>query len=94
MVVQNVHFTFAPEDGDRVQAMLRELRDASRTEAGVISFDVARSQDDPTVFVLWEVYRDRAALDSHRETEHFQRLVRNGVRPLAKALTGEILSPI
>jgi (4S)-4-hydroxy-5-phosphonooxypentane-2,3-dione isomerase len=94
MLIQCVHFTFAPEDADRVETMLRELRDASRAEAGIVSFEVARSQDDPDVFVLWEVYRDRAALDAHRGAEHFQRLVVNGVRPLAKARTGEILSPI
>ncbi len=94
MIIQNVHFVFAPEEGDRVEAMFRELRDASRAEAGVVSFDVARGQDDPSVFVLWEVYRDRAAFDSHRGAEHFQRLVVNGVRPLAKTRTGEILSPI
>jgi (4S)-4-hydroxy-5-phosphonooxypentane-2,3-dione isomerase len=94
MLIQCVHFTFAPEDSDRVEAMLRELRDASRGEAGVASFEIARSQEDPNVFVLWEVYRDRAALDAHRGTEHFQRLVVNGVRALAKARSGELLSPI
>jgi quinol monooxygenase YgiN len=94
MVIQCVHFTFAPEGGSRAEAMLRELRDASRSEAGVVAFDVARSQDDPNVFVLWEVYRDQAGFDSHRGAEHFQRLVVNGVRPLAKARTGEILLPI
>jgi (4S)-4-hydroxy-5-phosphonooxypentane-2,3-dione isomerase len=94
MLIQCVHFTFAPEDSDRVEAMLRELRDASRGEAGVASFEIARSQEDPNVFVLWEVYRDRAALDGHRGTEHFQRLVVNGVRALAKARSGELLSPI
>jgi quinol monooxygenase YgiN len=94
MVIQCVHFTFAPEGASRAEAMLRELRDASRSEAGVVAFDVARSQDDPNVFVLWEVYRDQAGFDSHRGAEHFQRLVVNGVRPLAKARTGEILLPI
>jgi (4S)-4-hydroxy-5-phosphonooxypentane-2,3-dione isomerase len=94
MLIQCVHFTFAPEDVDRVEAMLRELRDASRAEAGVVSFEVARSQEDPNVFVLWEVYRDRAAFDSHRGTEHFQRLVINGVRAVAKARAGELLSPL
>jgi quinol monooxygenase YgiN len=94
MIIQNVHFTFAPEDSDRVEAMLRELRDASRAEVGVVSFDVARGQEDPNVFVLWEVYRDQKGLDAHRAAEHYQRLVINGVRPLAKARSGEILCPI
>jgi quinol monooxygenase YgiN len=74
--------------------MLRELRDASREEEGVINFDVARSQEKPNVFALWEEYMDRAALDAHMATEHFKRLVLNGVRPLAQQRNGELVVPI
>jgi quinol monooxygenase YgiN len=74
--------------------MLRELRDASREEEGVINFDVARSQEKPNVFALWEEYRDRAALDAHMATEHFKRLVLNGVLPLAQQRNGELVVPI
>jgi quinol monooxygenase YgiN len=74
--------------------MLRELRDASREEEGVINFDVARSQEKPNVFALWEEYRDRAALDAHMATEHFKRLVLNGVRPLAQQRNGELVVSI
>ena len=94
MLIQSVHFTFAPEDADKSEAMLRELRDASRKEEGMISFDVARSQEKPNVFALWEVYEDRAALDSHMATEHFKRLVLNGVRQLAQQRTAETVFPI
>lgn len=94
MLIQNVHFTFAPEDGDKAESILRDLRDASRKEEGVIAFDVARSQAKPNVFVLWEVYRDKAALDSHIATDHYNRLVLNGVRPLAQERSGEIVLPI
>ncbi len=94
MLVQSIHYTFAPEDGDKVEAILRELRDASRKEAGVVQFEVARSQEHPNVFALWEVYRDGAALEAHKETEHFKRLAVNGVRRLAQQRAGEIAVPI
>jgi autoinducer 2-degrading protein len=94
MIIQMVHFTFAPDDGDRVAAMFRELRDKSRAEAGVVGFDVGRSAENPGYFALWEVYRNQAALDSHKNTEHFQRLVVNGVRALAKERAADILAPI
>jgi (4S)-4-hydroxy-5-phosphonooxypentane-2,3-dione isomerase len=83
MIVQSVHYAFAPEDGDKVAAMLRELRDASRREPGVMTFDVVRGQDNPTLFALYEEYRDQAALDAHSASEHFQRLVVQGVRTMA-----------
>ncbi len=94
MLVQAVQFTFAPEDAERAQAMFRELRDASRQEDGVIGFDVARSLEKPNVFALWEQYRDKAALEAHVSTEHYKRLVLGGLRPLARARDGELLSPL
>lgn len=94
MLIQSVRFTFAPEDTARAEAILRELVEPSRAEPGVISFDVARGVDQPNDFALWEVYRDRAAFDAHRASDHYQRLVVNGVRALAKERMGELLSPI
>ena len=94
MLVQSIHYTFAPEDGDNVEAILRELQDASRKEAGIVQFEVARSREHPNVFALWEVYRDEAALEAHKETEHFKRLAVNGVRRLAQQRVGEIAAPI
>jgi quinol monooxygenase YgiN len=91
MLCQSVHYTFAPEDADKAEALLRELRAASRKEDGVITFEIARSQDQPNSFTLWEEYTDRAGLEAHAATEHFKRLVINGIRPLAKernAVTG------
>ena len=44
---------------------------ASRQEPGCTSFEVFRSADDPSVFLLEEGYVDEAALDAHRATEHF-----------------------
>jgi quinol monooxygenase YgiN len=42
-------------------------------EAGVARFDVIQQQDDPTRFVLLEVYRDEAANAAHKETAHYAR---------------------
>jgi (4S)-4-hydroxy-5-phosphonooxypentane-2,3-dione isomerase len=94
MLIQSIHFTFAPEDADKAEAILRELRDASRNEEGVVAFDVARSQEKPNVFALWEEYEDEAALDAHIATEHFKRLVLNGLRPLAQQRIAERVVPI
>lgn len=91
MLIQSVHYTFASENGDKAEAILRELRDASRAEPGVITFEIARSADKPNEFALYEEYRDQAAIEAHAKTEHFDRLVINGIRKLAvtrNAVTG------
>jgi quinol monooxygenase YgiN len=94
MLIQSIHFTFAPEDADKAEGLLRELRDESRKEDGVISFDIGRSEEKPNVFALWEVYRDKAPLELHIATEHFQRLVIHGVRIMAKQRNAETVLPI
>jgi quinol monooxygenase YgiN len=94
MHIQSIHYEFAPEDGDRIEDIFRELRDASRKEPGVIQFDIARSKEHPERFVLWEVYIDEAALTAHYQTEHFKRLALGGVRPLAKNRIAENAVPI
>jgi quinol monooxygenase YgiN len=91
MIITSIQYTFTPGDADTAELLLRELRDASVKEPGVIQFEVGRSNDNPNVFALWEVYRDEAAVAAHQATEHFKRLVLNGVRPLAQhrnAVTG------
>ncbi len=61
-------------------------------EEGCVGYEVARGSDaDRGTFVLFETWRDQAALDAHYETEHFQRLGVNGIRVLAtdrRALKG------
>ncbi|MBP7094509.1 MAG: antibiotic biosynthesis monooxygenase [Spirochaetia bacterium] len=44
---------------------------ASSLEPGVLRFDLLRSSDDPTRFLLYEVYRDAEAPARHKETAHY-----------------------
>jgi len=44
---------------------------ASVQEPGVLRFDVFQEQDDPTRFVLVEVYRSADAHAAHRNTPHY-----------------------
>ncbi len=45
---------------------------ASLQEPGIARFDVIQQQDDPTRFVLVEVYRTPEAAAQHKETAHYQ----------------------
>ena len=42
-------------------------------EAGIARFDVIQQQDDPTRFVLVEVYRTEADTHKHKETAHYKK---------------------
>ena len=94
MVIHSIQYTFAPHDAERVATILHELREASRQEPGVVFFEVGRSRERPNVFVLWEQYRDEAAVEAHKATDHFKRLAIDGIRKLALQRNAETIVPV
>ncbi|HZQ45133.1 MAG TPA: putative quinol monooxygenase [Acidobacteriaceae bacterium] len=71
MVSFTVRMTFRPEDREEIATILRELTAASRAEPGCVSYIAHRVQSDPDTIVIYEQYRDQAALDAHRTSPHF-----------------------
>jgi quinol monooxygenase YgiN len=63
-------------DGEQERAadLVRRLAEASSAEPGNIHYIPHRDAEDPRVFLLYEQYVDKDALDAHRQTEHFQTL--------------------
>jgi quinol monooxygenase YgiN len=66
---------------DRVLEVIRELTPPSRAEPGNLFFQAQRSLDDPRVFYLYEQYVDEAGYQTHQDTEHFTRLVKEEAIP-------------
>lgn len=50
---------------------LRALIGPSRAEPGCVQYDANQDDADPTLFIMWETWRDRAALDEHGRMPHF-----------------------
>jgi len=59
---------------DEAAEVMRELAEATRREPGCIHYIPVRSIEEPRDFLFYEHYVDRAALDDHGASEHFQRL--------------------
>jgi autoinducer 2-degrading protein len=53
-----------------IEATIENAR-KSIQEPGIARFDLVQQTDDPTRFVLVEVYRDEAATVAHKETPHY-----------------------
>ena len=71
MLVVHVHVHVKPESVEAFkQATLANARE-SLQEPGIARFDVVQRQDNPTRFVLVEVYRDANAAAAHKETKHY-----------------------
>ena len=61
---------------DRVEAFRTATLENARNslqEPGIARFDVLQQQDDPTRFVLVEVYRTLEDPARHKETAHYQK---------------------
>ncbi len=72
MYVTLVHARVMPEHVDEFLDATRANHEASVREAGNLRFDVLRSIDDPTAFILYEAYVDEAAAGVHKETAHYR----------------------
>jgi quinol monooxygenase YgiN len=66
-----VHARVKPEFLDAFIAATKINAAESAKEPGVAQFDFLQQEDDPTKFVLFEVYRDKEAPVKHKETTHY-----------------------
>jgi quinol monooxygenase YgiN len=73
MLVVHVHVHVRPENVEAFIAASIENAANSVQEPGVARFDVIQQNDDPTRFILVEVYRTPEAPAEHKETAHYAR---------------------
>jgi quinol monooxygenase YgiN len=66
-----VHVHVKPEFVEAFRRATLENAANSVQEPGVARFDVIQETDDPTRFVLVEVYRTPADAGKHKETAHY-----------------------
>jgi quinol monooxygenase YgiN len=71
MLIVHVHIRVQPERIDDFKAATLANAQASIREPGIARFDVVQQADDPSRFVLVEVYRTAAAPAAHKETPHY-----------------------
>ena len=69
-------FTVKPEHFDAFRDLaLEDAHLSVTTEAGCRQFDVCVPEDAPHTLVLYEVYDDEAAFETHRANDYVARLV-------------------
>jgi quinol monooxygenase YgiN len=73
MLVVAVQVKVKPDSIETFRQACLENARLSVQEPGIARFDVLQSTDDPTRFVLVEVYRSEEAPAKHKETAHYAR---------------------
>ena len=89
-----VRMRFASEDREEISGFLRELAAASRQEPGCVSYVPHWSEAESDTALIYEQYTDRAALEAHRATPHFQRFAVGGLYQRMRERSVEDLHPV
>jgi len=71
MLIVHVFVHVKPESLDAFTAATSENARNSIREPGVVRFDVIQQEDEPTRFVLIEIYRTAEDPAKHKETAHY-----------------------
>jgi (4S)-4-hydroxy-5-phosphonooxypentane-2,3-dione isomerase len=73
MHIIHVHVHVKPDQAEAFQAATLDNARNSAQEPGVLRFDVLQQSDDPTRFLLIEIYKHPDDQLKHRETAHYLR---------------------
>ena len=65
-----LHAKTRPEQSDAFEALFRAYVEPSRAEPGCIEYHMLRDQQDPTLFIFYEIWASQAHLDEHSALPH------------------------
>ncbi len=72
-----LHAKTRPEKADAFEALFRAYVEPSRAEPGCIEYHMLRDQQDPTLFIFFEIWQSRAHLDVHSNLPHMKQFFEN-----------------
>ncbi len=79
MISFTVRMTFREDDREEIAQILRQLTPLSRQEPGCVSYIPHMVESDPNSIVIYEQYKDEAAVEHHRGTPHFAKFAVGGL---------------
>lgn len=65
----------------RILDLLQELADKTRNEPGNISYNIYQSAENINELILHECYVDSDAVEVHKSSEHYQKIVLEQIIP-------------
>lgn len=79
---------------ETVKNEILSLVEPTRAEAGCINYDLHRTPDDPSVFVLYENWVSQQALDEHLATPYLEALKAKAEEILAEPMDISLLQMV
>ena len=94
MLILVVRVTITAGHEQEVAESFRRLQEETRREPGCIAYVVQRSRENPRVYMIYEQYKDQAALEAHRNSPHFKQYATNGFYRFVEERRAEFFDPI
>lgn len=94
MQIVHVHVRVKPEFVEAFRQATVENATHSLQEAGIARFDVLQQTDDPTKFILVEIYKTAEASAAHKETAHYKRWRDDVMKMMAEPRQGIKYTPV
>ena len=94
MIVLKVDMVVKPGAEEKCKELIRSLHEHSRKEPGCVQYVGHQSLEDPRRFLFYEVYKDQAALQAHRDSPHFKQYVINGLDGIMEHRSRELYSAV
>jgi quinol monooxygenase YgiN len=79
MLSFTVRLRFKDDDREEIGQILRELTRLSRQEPGCVSYVPHWVESNPDTVLIYEQYKDEAAVEHHRGTAHFAKFAIGGL---------------
>jgi len=94
MLILAVNLKMTPGHDNEVTDMFRKLQAATRQEPGCIAYVVQRSRENPHHYLVYEQYKNEAALEEHRNSPHFKNFATDGVFKFVEERRAEFFEEI
>ena len=94
MVVLVVSWIARPGKEEEVARLFAKLQEESRKEPGCLFYVAQRHQQEPARFLIYEQYKDDAALEAHRATKHFLEIARGALPKVGDRIDANLYTPV
>lgn len=94
MISFTVRMKFASDDVEEITQTLEALARMSRQEPGCVTYVPHWVESDPDTVLIYEQYKDEAAVEAHRASAHFKQHAIGGLYQKMLERSMETLSAI
>jgi quinol monooxygenase YgiN len=94
MISFTVRLRIDQKDHEKIVEILQSLTEASRREPGCVTYVPHFIEGDNATVLIYEQYKDEAALEHHRSSPHFAQYAVGGLYQLMKDRQVENLTAV